>query len=156
MSLDKLADNKLKKYGMCPHFILKYGSKPPVEKCCSEAVHTLSCVHVLYSMCLGVCQHLSCLFELSVRVAADTGTGRNITPLMEGYTPASLTCSHTCASLTSQKRSSMWDWHSCHMFRREKLFISALRGHFSLLNHGIGTQTSWHCYVLRHTLSLEM
>lgn len=60
MSSDKLADKKLQKYGMCPHFVKftsfsepKYGSQPIVEKYCLSVLCV--CVYVLYVLgCLSV------------------------------------------------------------------------------------------------------
>lgn len=104
----------------CPHLIKftsflkpKRGRQPTIEKYYSETVHNLCCVHVLcvlgcpVSICL-------CLFEVSVSKVHTCwnrqtwGTGRNITPLITGYTPSSFTYSlthsltHTSASLVAR------------------------------------------------------
>lgn len=109
-------------------------------------------------MCMGSCQYLSNSAKgAHLLEPAETETGRNITPLVAGYTLTSSKYSHTCASLHSRERSSMWDWHSCHMSGGRNHLYRCLRGHCTVLSHGVKHQDIltrlWS--TVCHTLSIR-
>lgn len=56
------------------------------------------------------------------------GTGRNITPLITGCTLTSFKYAKTNTGPSRQRKSSMWDWHSCHMFTSGEAVYVSLQG----------------------------
>lgn len=135
----------------------KYGRQPTVEKYYSEAVHNLyACVFCACPVCAVWVSVSICLVCLNYQCQrwAQENVQSSHPSLQDTHWSHLHTLTH--ANLTSHKRSSMWDWHSCHMFRGRNCLYQPSGTTFSLLNHSIRTQTSWHCYDLCHTLSLEM